>query len=267
MGGLVGILTQPVGSDPVAALMLLNAGLLHRSGPCRLHVRLARRLAYQGVATLRFDLSGLGDSVRRGSGAGADADMMDDTRQALDALGDAVGPLPLAAGGLCSASDLAFKSALVDDRITGLLQLDPWVHPTPRYYLRRFGPSLLRPATWLRVVTGGVSLRRAIGATTDAAPAEEAIDPLARPFPTRSWVGEGYRRLLERGVRALCIHSGLPWHYCNYAGQLRAAHPTVPFGDRLREIYLEGADHLFSAQRVQVRVVEEVGRWLAEPGA
>jgi hypothetical protein len=266
-GSLVGILTQPPSGVPTAALLLLNAGLLQRSGPCRLHVRLARRLAGQGVTTLRFDLAGLGDSVRRGAGAGADAEMQDDVRNALEVLRESAGPLPLVAGGLCSASDLAFTVALSDDRITGLLQLDPWVHPTPMYHLRRYGPSLLRPATWLRVATGGVSLRRALGVANDAAPAPQQIDPLARPFPSRAWVGDGYRRLMARGVRALCIHSGLRWHYCNYAGQLRAAHPSVPFGDRLREIYLAGADHLFSEQRHQARVVDEIGRWIAASAA
>ena len=44
---LVGILHKPVGPAPRAdlpAVLLLNAGLLHRVGPNRLYVKIARQL-------------------------------------------------------------------------------------------------------------------------------------------------------------------------------------------------------------------------------
>ena len=43
-------------------VVLLNAGIIHRIGPNRLYVQLARRLASRGHAVLRFDLAGIGDS-------------------------------------------------------------------------------------------------------------------------------------------------------------------------------------------------------------
>jgi len=63
---LVGIVTDPAedgGARP--AVILLNSGIFHRVGPNRLYVTLARRLALAGFVTLRFDLSGIGDSVIR----------------------------------------------------------------------------------------------------------------------------------------------------------------------------------------------------------
>jgi hypothetical protein len=68
---LVGVITDP----PVArqgrrlpAFLLLNAGLVHRVGPNRLHVKIARMLAAMGYVVCRFDFSGVGDSsVRRDS--------------------------------------------------------------------------------------------------------------------------------------------------------------------------------------------------------
>lgn len=66
-GGLVGVVCEPdAGPRPdVPAVLLFNVGLNHRVGPGRLNVDLARRLAHSGYATLRFDLSGLGDSEPR----------------------------------------------------------------------------------------------------------------------------------------------------------------------------------------------------------
>ena len=68
---LVGVITDPpAGGRPAHAMavILLNAGLLHRVAPNRLYVELARGLAAQGFAAFRFDFSGIGDSnVRRNS--------------------------------------------------------------------------------------------------------------------------------------------------------------------------------------------------------
>ena len=44
------------------AVLMLNAGAVHHIGPNRLYVALARRLAAQGIASLRIDIAGLGDS-------------------------------------------------------------------------------------------------------------------------------------------------------------------------------------------------------------
>lgn len=62
--GLVGVLSRPrqiVAGRP--AVILLNAGLVQRSGPFRVYAQLARALASCGFVVLRFDLSGRGDSA------------------------------------------------------------------------------------------------------------------------------------------------------------------------------------------------------------
>jgi len=65
---LVGIITDPhtvVNAHNHPAIVLLNAGVLHRVGPNRLYVKIARKLASAGFVVLRFDLSGIGDSKAR----------------------------------------------------------------------------------------------------------------------------------------------------------------------------------------------------------
>ncbi len=67
---LVGLLTEPVNPDPGApAVLILNSGVMHHVGTCRMSVRLARAFADQGVAALRFDFSGIGDSPSRSGSA------------------------------------------------------------------------------------------------------------------------------------------------------------------------------------------------------
>ena len=61
-GSLVGILSRPMRSNRnLPAILLLNAGLVHRVGPNRIYVRLARHFAALGFSVLRFDFSGIGD--------------------------------------------------------------------------------------------------------------------------------------------------------------------------------------------------------------
>ena len=58
---LVAITTEPpreAAVDDPTGIVLVSAGLVHRVGPNRLYVRLARRLAATGCPVLRFDLSG-----------------------------------------------------------------------------------------------------------------------------------------------------------------------------------------------------------------
>jgi alpha/beta superfamily hydrolase len=61
---LVGIITDPPEAerDPQRpAIVCLNAGIIHRVGPHRLYVKMARTLAAMGFVVLRFDFSGIGD--------------------------------------------------------------------------------------------------------------------------------------------------------------------------------------------------------------
>jgi len=86
---LVGIITEPPPSDEVLArpaVILLNAGLLHRIGPNRVHVRLARRLAEAGFVVMRFDYSGIGDSRPRTDDTPFARSALAETRQCMDVL-------------------------------------------------------------------------------------------------------------------------------------------------------------------------------------
>ena len=63
---LFGISTIPSQPSSAPTIMLLNTADDHRVGPNRMWVTLARRWARLGYRSVRFDLSGLGDSGTRG---------------------------------------------------------------------------------------------------------------------------------------------------------------------------------------------------------
>ena len=64
--GLFGIETAPFGDDAKGPVMVMsNSGIDSHVGPNRLWVDLARQLAARGLRSIRFDLSGLGDSPAR----------------------------------------------------------------------------------------------------------------------------------------------------------------------------------------------------------
>lgn len=59
---LFAILSEPAAGNAQRAVLLLNTGAARRVGPSRMSVDWARRWARDGVAVLRLDLPGLGDS-------------------------------------------------------------------------------------------------------------------------------------------------------------------------------------------------------------
>ncbi|MCH8150365.1 MAG: alpha/beta fold hydrolase, partial [Planctomycetes bacterium] len=123
---LVGIRSDPVdvsGPDR-PAVVLLNAGLVHRVGPNRVHVKLSRRLAAAGHVVLRFDLSGLGDSPTRTDAVPFAEYAIQETRQALDYLEDTSKMRRIVLIGICSGADVAFSTAAVDSRVVGVVMIN-----------------------------------------------------------------------------------------------------------------------------------------------
>src|SRR6201999_4304797 len=59
---LAGVYGRSPLDAPKQALVILNAGAIHHVGWARGHVELARRLAASGIASLRIDAAGVGDS-------------------------------------------------------------------------------------------------------------------------------------------------------------------------------------------------------------
>lgn len=139
---LFGILTTPdddvrVSDAPIA--LILNAGIVHRVGPFRIHVDIARQLAAKGFSTLRLDLSGLGDSAARtGKINEIENRAVLDVSDAMNFLQAETGVDQFTLLGLCSGAYNAHRVAVKDERIVAAVFMDGIVFRTAGYYARRF---------------------------------------------------------------------------------------------------------------------------------
>src|SRR5262249_22771678 len=123
-GQLVGIVSHPPsGASPARpdpappaaprrAFIILNAGVLHRVGPHRPHVVLARRLAAIGLAGLRLDLGGIGDSTTSSDATSFRDSAVADTRVAMTGLTGVLRAERFVLFGVCSGADNAIATAI-----------------------------------------------------------------------------------------------------------------------------------------------------------
>ena len=214
-GGLCGMLCRPLGAGTGRAVVIVNTGRDPHYGIARFGVVLARRLAAAGVASLRFDFAGLGDSM--GARDGKDVlsallttDRSRDISQAVDVL-EREGFAAIGVQGLCSGAYHAFHAALLDPRINTLLLVNfPVFHSehvrllmAPKHYLLQLfdGPS------WGRLLRGEVKFRSIVAAQA-ARMWERVQNVVARPgvapqsFPYRAMTA-----LAQRRVRTLFLFS------------------------------------------------------------
>lgn len=265
---LVGIVCEPdAGHERVGApaVVLINSGILHKVGSCRLYVRLARALADAGFVCLRFDLSGLGDSaVRRDARAFEESSVLE-TRDAMDYLQRVRGVGSFLLGGLCSGADVSHMTALEDSRVLGIASIDARTHVTPGFWFHNYAPKLTSLTAWRRWWSHrfGAARRAREAAAGSHVPDEAAFElpTYVRVIPPRNVLARELALLVERRVRLLYLFTdGLDFY--NHEGQHRRAFRDVPFGTLMEECHLRGSDHIVTDLAMQRRVVEMHVRWV-----
>ena len=118
---LVAILSERPGGacDHRPAFIMLNAGLIHRVGPNRLHVRMCRALAAAGFVAVRIDLSGRGDSDPRRDELSFRASGIVETQAAMNYLESCRGISRFVLFGICSGAATAGDVSYLDRRVAG----------------------------------------------------------------------------------------------------------------------------------------------------
>jgi pimeloyl-ACP methyl ester carboxylesterase len=208
-GDLVGIRSTPAQAQPATlACLFPNVGLAHRIGPHRLNVRLARHLAQEGITSLRFDLSGMGDSQASRSSAHFMEQAVRDMKAAMDHMERAYGIRRFLVFGICSGAVNGYMISLADDRVVGVLMYDGFRYPSWMARLSN-GWQLTRSLTF-RSAMGKVvrRLRRGLDKSegpSDVTLIDVGVDEVA---PSASDFAQAMDQLVARGVSVYFIFSG-----------------------------------------------------------
>jgi pimeloyl-ACP methyl ester carboxylesterase len=256
-GGLVGILCEPHGGSApgLPGVLLLNAGLDHHVGPNRLNVDLARHLAGLGFTSLRFDLSGLGDSEPRRDQRSDEERAVADVVEAMEFLGErrAVSGFVLIA--LCSGVDPAHAVAVRDPRVRGAVFLNGYEYPTART-LRRH--RLLRARRALTPASYARLLRRWLRRSGRPEVGRTAI--FARSYPPVTQFRDDLTAMLARGAELLFLYTRHHYHFIRI-GQFTdmIGEPHVPRGIELE--YRPELDHVLTPVAGRRRAVGRIGAW------
>jgi hypothetical protein len=209
---LTGIVTHPSKvkrREEAPTAVILNAGALHRVGPMRLHVYLARSLAANGITAMRLDLSGLGDSRVRSGRLSADRRAVMDVVSALDHLQTKYGQQRFTLMGLCSGAYNAHLSSLEDRRVVGAVFIDGIAFRTLGFYFRHYIRLLFTWRNWLRRwMRSRVCLRSNHSASDEATGQAAAEAEFFGPGLRRQRVAGQLRNLMARGNQLLFIYSG-----------------------------------------------------------
>lgn len=262
-GALFGILTAPDVPDPQRpAVLIPNTGVVHRVGPGRMHVELARALAAAGVVSLRIDGAGLGDSEQV---PGRNPDAAPDLCAAMDAL-DArnIARGHVLIGGHNGAHE-AHLAARIDPRVIGAVFIDGYVHSTPRAWLnrtlQRFGGSQRlqpeAPRTHLQLTP------RSGEALHDAADADiHWFDT-----PPHARMNADLVEFMRRQMALMYIYTGDVERDYQYSAQLIDAFPLLRGYRRLTVRHLPEADHRHSRRVTREALIDVLVDWTLKVSA
>lgn len=251
---LMGVVNNPDEKSDTGVI-LLTAGMLHHVGPFRMYVNLARELERQGILSLRFDLSGIGESLPVASGGTSLQRAANETRQAMDFLQENYGVKRFVLFGLCSGADDGFNTAIDEDRVDGLVLLDGCGYPTADFHKRRvhshYLPRLKSLSWW----------RKKVGHSDDA-PNSLQIGNDIREFPSRDVAAKQLQGLVDRGTKLHFIYTGGVADYYNHESQFAEMFHDVEFRDQVTSQFFPEMDHVAILCEDRAKLVNEISSWV-----
>lgn len=266
---LVGVGHEPGADvDPEApGVLFLNAGLLHHTGPHRLHVKLARRLGSRGLRSLRFDLSGIGDSGPRQDRMGRQESIVAETCEAMDFLEASYGLRRFVLFGICAGADQAVRTALADPRVVGVTLVDAYAYPTKGHVLHYYAGRMLHGRSWWNVLSlQHPAYRRAAERLLGRRHEPDRQAAAARPGvylkPPRDEAERRLGALVDRGCRLCCIYT--PSVNYSHAGQFAEMFPGLAGRPEIDVVFLEGSDHVFTLLASQSELMDAVETWFQD---
>jgi hypothetical protein len=279
-GSLVGVLTDPPAGTVrrnAPAIILLGAGIVHRVGPHRLYVKIARQLARMGFVVFRFDFSGIGDSRFREDALPMEKSAILETREAMDCLAAIRSIDRFVLVAICSGAGFSFQTARADPRVVGVSLLNAAGHrwgtgnelarTMMHHYWRMLWSPSFRGKNWRKLTTlsfdragvvsaAGQRLRLLFAGAGRAAGDAESQRPES--------LAAAFQGLLNRGVRLQVVYSegdeGWDYYQIFLRKHLRTLESHPDFSLRV----IQGANHTFTLLSHQAEIIDILNRWLEE---
>lgn len=228
-GRYVGVFCRPRRAlDSAPAVLLLNAGACHRVGDGRFAVLMARRLAAQGIASLRMDLGGIGDSLHHENAPTLEAmyvlHSVNDATAGVDWLIGA-GHREVVMFGVCTGAYVSIHTALSHPRVVGCMSVNLpfflWGDPQTRHGAFQFGSNrsywraIRSPRKWLLLLTApteGLAKAREVARRLAVRAASLATVPFKGRLGVNTSSGQIrqiIRELGRKGVQTSLVYGAL----------------------------------------------------------
>lgn len=258
---VVGILTSNDQKEILPTIIMVNAGLIHRVGPNRIYVKLARSLASYGFRVFRYDSGANGDSIKTEA-----VTEMECLKKVMGYLEKKLQHSEFVILGMCSGAELACHAALNDNRIQAIVMINGAglskakllsLYPRSddmirrRYYLN----AIYQPRKWLKLFSlhkirpsfkkiGSILARLFVKSykpvRTD--PGSEIADPITELSKTNVRV----LLIITEGsiVHDILLFSGIDFKKNDY-------------------IFLKGVDHTITPVWAQEELKNHITAWLS----
>lgn len=258
-GSLRGILVEPRFNriDNAPAILTWNVGLHHHIGPHRFYVTLTRALAALGFTSLRFDISGLGDSEVSRDDVRPDPERaVADVQEAMAALTKQRQFQTFVPIGFCSSVDSAHVVGVSDPRVRGVIYLEGYGYRTRGFYLR-YPLRFLDRNRWERLIR-----LRVLGdwlAAREAFQEQERV--YVRAYPSAEKLQSDVATMVARGACLLLIYVGGDTDY-SYKEQFFEMIDNREVAGQVELDFYPNADHTFFLEEDRRRVIQRIGYFL-----
>lgn len=272
---LVGVTVQPdAGPAPgLPAVIIFNAGIVHRAGPSRAFVKLERAFVEQGHLVTRFDHSGVGDSDLRRDNLVFEHSSLLETREVMDQLQREHNVSTFILVGLCSGAVTAFRAAAEDPRIVGAVMINAQGYDRSEEFAhyvvnqgwarRYFRISIFRPSAWWRALTGRIEYGRLFRVLwrhiRDRFRRADEVDEVAERIAGQ------IRRIIAREAKLLLIYASQD-EGLDYLRTILRPDELAGF-ERLGSVQcevIEGSDHTFTLTPNHEQLIRTITNWVSQ---
>jgi hypothetical protein len=258
---MVGTLVQGSVKNADTAVIVFNSGLIPRIGPHRLWVKFTRHIARQGITSLRFDLSGEGDSLAATAAKPYEEQSIEDVKTAMTELEQRTGVKKFVLAGICSGAAISYKVALADERVVSCMWIDSYMYQTrrarlnwARYCMQREGLANLiarrLKQTWSSA--GNLTVSKKQG--------NDVLPGLLKPSTEE--YAQGLKLLHGRKTQMLMLYTGSYLYQYNYTDQFYDHFADYDLRNKVHVEFVPTIDHTLTERSAQDWLVKRLAQWM-----